>query len=279
MLVCFQTINKPKKMKLASVTSITKIRHNNEINKTFSTMSLASRRVVFLALAQLDPKNIIAKGATFRIYAHEYADICGIDKDTAYAQLKDACENLQKQLIAIPKSELLPPFARVGDPLWKRPEGGGIRMLNITEYCDYAPDTGYVDVSFTRQMEPYICMLKGNYTTQVLLSAARLSDANAGNLYQLIRQKISQGKRQYFDIEVNELKDELGLYTMNKKEKIYAYPKFKEFNRSVLGRSLKTINDTTEINKAMVEIIEKKGRKAHLLRVSYEINNQLNLEL
>jgi len=204
-------------MKLSSVSTVTKIRHNNEINQTFSTMSLASRRVVYLALAQLDPKTIIKKGATFRIYAHEYADICGIDKTTAYAQLKDACENLQKQIIGIPKPQLLAPFIRSGESIWKRPEGFGIRMLNMTEYCDYEKDSGYVDVSFTRQMEPYICKLKGNYTTQHLISAARLSDVNAANIYQLIKKKISQGNKRHFDITVDSLKDELNLYTKHKR--------------------------------------------------------------
>jgi len=152
-------------------------------------------------------------------------------------------------------------------------------MLNITEWCDYEEDSGYIDVSFTRSMEPYICMLKGNYTTQHLISAALLSDANAGNLYQLIRKKISQGKKQYFDIEVNKLKDELCLYTMVKKEKVYAYPRFKDFKAKVLKKGVGTISKTTELTNAKVEIIEKKGRKAHMIRISYEINNQLNFEL
>ena len=73
-------------------------------------------------------------------------------------------------------------------------------MLNITEYCDYENDSGFVDVSFTRQMEPYICLVKGNYTTQHLLSDAKLSEPNAGNLYQLIRKNISQGNTKYFNI-------------------------------------------------------------------------------
>lgn len=266
-------------MKLASVTNLTKVRHKNEINKTFSTMSLASRRVIFLALAQLDPKNIIDKGATFRIYAHEYADICDIAASAAYKQLKEACENLQKQVIAIPKPELLAPFRRVGESLWKRPEGNGFRMLNVTEYCDYEKDAGYVDVSFTRQMEPYICKLKGNFTTQHLISAARLSDVNAANLYQLFRKNISQGKTQYFDIEVDELKNELGLFSMEGKEKIFAYPMFKEFNRTVLGRSLKTIGQTTELTNVTVGIHEKRGRKAHVLRFNFAIDNQLKMDV
>jgi hypothetical protein len=111
-----------------------------------------------------------------------------------------------------------------------------------------------------------------------LISAARLSDVNAANIYQLIKKKISQGNKRHFDIKVDELKDELNLYTKRKKEKIYAYERFKDFNRKVIKKSLDTISKTTEVTNAKVDIIEKKGRKAYLLRVSYEINNQFTLK-
>jgi len=260
-------------MKLSSVSAKTKIRHNNDVNKTFSGMPLASRRVIFLVLAQIDSKKVLPRDAEYRIYANDYAKICGIDSSTAYKQLKAATEHLQTQVLKIPKSELLAPFARAGEPLWKRPEGKGIRMLNITEYCDYEQDSGYIDVSFTKQMEPYISKLAGNYTSQVLLSAARLRDSHASNLYQLIRQNISQGKPSYFDIEVNKLKEHLGLYV---DAETYNYPLFKDFNRQVLKRNFKSIMDITELKNIEAEIIVKHGRKAHKLRVSYEINSQMD---
>ena len=137
---------------------------------------------------------------------------------------------------------------------------------------------GYVDISFSRQMEPYICMIEGNYTTQVLLSSARLRDTNASNLYQLIRQKISEKKERYFDIGVDELKDELALFTTHYKEKIYSYPLFKEFNRSVIKLSIETITDTTEIKDLKVEIIERKQRKASKLRFTYRVDEQMKFD-
>jgi plasmid replication initiation protein len=265
-------------MKLSKISSKTKVRHKTDINRTLTTIPLASRRVLFMAIAQLDSKRLIEKGQVFRIYASEYAKLAELDMSTAYKQLKAAAMDLQKQLIGIPKDQLLAPIPRRGDRPWVRPVGTGTRMLNVTEYCDYEEGDGFVDISFSRQMEPYICMIEGNYTTQVLLSSARLRDTNASNLYQLIRQKISEKKDRYFEIGVDELKDELGLYTTNNKQKTYSYPLFKEFNRSVIKLSIETITDTTEIKDLNVEIIERKQRKASKLRFTYRVDEQMKFE-
>jgi plasmid replication initiation protein len=263
-------------MKLESVSKKTKIRHKTDINKTFSTMPLSARRVLFLCLAQLDPKKIIPESFMFRIYANEYATICNIDSSTAYSQLKDSTLKLQQHLISIPRDKLLPPIPRLGDRAWKKPEGKGTRVLNVTDFCDYIDGEGYIEISFSRQMEPYICSLSNDYTTQVLLSAVRLRDTNASNFYQLIRKNISQGNKDFFDINVIELKQELGLYTTVKGETVYSYPEFKHFNSLVLKRSIKAIKSPiTELTNIDVKIIERKGRKANILRISYTISEHI----
>ena len=265
-------------MELVNISAKTKVRHKTDINRTLSKMPLSSRRVLFMAISQLDSKRLINEGQVFRIYAGDYAKIAELEMNTAYEQLKSAALDLQKQLIGIPKDQLLPPIPRIGERPWVRPIGTGIRMLNVTQYCDYEDGNGYIDISFSRQMEPYICMLEGNYTTQVLLSSARLRDTNASNLYQFIRQKISEKKERYFDIEVDALKDELGLFTTRYKEKIYSYPLFKDFNKFVIKKSIETISDTTELKNLKVEIIERKQRKANKLRFTYRIDDQMKFD-
>ena len=265
-------------MKLSNVSSKTKVRHKTDINRTLAGMPLSSRRVLFMAIAQLDPRRLVEKGQVFRIYASEYAKIAKIEHNTAYEQLKTAALDLQKQVIGIPKDQLLAPIPRTGERPWVKPSGTGTRMLNVTEYCDYEDGDGYVDLSFSRQMEPYICMIEGNFTTQVLLSSARLRDTNASNLYQLIRQKISEKRERYFEIGVDELKDELGLFSLHNRQKKYSYPLFKEFNRSVIKLSIETITDTTEIKDLKVEIVERKQRKATRLRFTYRVDDQMIFE-
>jgi len=73
-------------------------------------MPLSPRRVLFMAIAQLDSKKIVKQGQVFRIYASEYAKIAKLEMNTAYEQLKSATLDLQKQIIGIPKDQLLPPI-------------------------------------------------------------------------------------------------------------------------------------------------------------------------
>lgn len=76
-------------MNLLSVTKKTKIRHRNEINSTFSSLPLSARRILFMAMAQIDSREELSEGATFRITAREYAFIADIDVTGAYRQLKE----------------------------------------------------------------------------------------------------------------------------------------------------------------------------------------------
>ena len=71
-------------MELANISSKTKIRHKTDINKTLAKMPLSSRRVLFMAIAQLDSKKLIEKGQVFRIYASDYAKIASLEMNTAY---------------------------------------------------------------------------------------------------------------------------------------------------------------------------------------------------
>ena len=277
-LVSSYRIYKESLLKLVNVTPRTKIRHRNEINHTFTVLSLPARRILFMAIAQIDSKVMIEQGQVFRISASEYAMIADIDVSVAYKQMKEGVLELQQSVITVPKSELLEPFFRPGQtgqyPAPSKPKKSGsdaIRSMNLTEYCDYVESEGYIDISFTRVIEPYISRLADGFTTQVLLSAARLSETNASSLYQLIRKNISSGKTSYFDIGIDELKDELNLYRIENNEKIYLHAQFKDFNRDFLKKNINTISRVTEIKDLSFEIIEKVARKATKLRFKYSI--------
>lgn len=265
-------------MKLQNVTPKTKIRHRNEVNSTFSLLPLSARRILFMAIAQLDSKRMLEEGQAFKITAKEYSVIADVDISVAYKQLKEGAIELQASTIQIPKNQLLEPFHRVGSHVQnkknKTSPSDTIRSLNLTEYCDYSELDSSIELSFTRYIEPYISKLKDNYTTQVLLSTVRLSETNASSLYQLIRKNISCGRRNYFDIEVNALKDELNLFKFEDEQKVYLYPDFKIFNRSFLKKNVNLINDVTEIQNLNFDVIEKLNRKAHKLRFSYSLGKE-----
>ncbi|EEJ7181215.1 TPA: replication initiation protein [Salmonella enterica subsp. houtenae] len=255
---------------LARVSRKTKIRHRNEINNTFSSLPLAARRILFMAMAQLDSKNGLTEGQIFRVTAAEYSNIAGVDISVAYKQMKDGVNELQASVIKINKSQLLKDIPNL------ELKKDSLLSLNLTDYCVYTESEGYINIVFSRSIEPYISKLKDSYTTQVLISSVRLTDSNSSTFYQFLRKKISEGKVKGFDIEISELKNELGLYAIEEgtKDKIYYYPQFKDFNKDYLSKNIKKIVSLTEIKGLKFEIIEKQARKASKLRFSYTIDKE-----
>lgn len=258
-------------LSLARVTKKTKIRHRNEISHTFSSLPLAARRILFMAMAQLDSKDGLIEGHIFRVSASEYSKIADVDISVAYKQMREGVNELQSSVIKIKKSQILKDIHNLN---FKK---DSILSLNLTDYCVYTESEGLIDIVFSRSIEPYITRLKDSYTSQVLISSVRLTDSNASTFYQYLRKKISEGKLKGFDVNIIELKDELGLYTYledDVKQKYYFYPQFKDFNKDYLSKNIVKISNLTEIKSLKFEVIEKQGRKASKLRFSYKIDKE-----
>ncbi|EGK6220163.1 replication initiation protein [Salmonella enterica] len=258
-------------LSLNRVSKKTKIRHRNEINNTFSSLPLAARRILFMAMAQLDSKDSLTEGQVFRVSASEYSNIADVDVSVAYKQMKEGVSELQSSVIKIKQSQLIKDIPNLN--LKK----DSLLSLNLTDYCVYTESEGYIDIVFSRSIEPYITRLKDSYTSQVLISSVRLTDSNASTFYQYLRKKISEGKLKGFDVGVTELKDELGLYGFSDddlNQRLYYYPQFKDFNKDFLSKNIAKISNLTEIKNLKFSIIEKQGRKASKLRFSYKIDKE-----
>ena len=227
-------------------------------------MPLYARRILFLVMSQIDSKSLIKEGRIFSVSAKNYSELCGVDIDTAYHQLKEGAFLLHGQSLQIPQKELLKAFARrPSEFIEQESKWRGMRLLHITNSCSYIDHEAVVQIELSRQIEPYICMLERDYTTQILLSSIRLPDTNASKLYQLLRRKISTGRSKYFESTVSELKKELLV------DKVITYEKYKYFKNQFFIRSVKKILDVTEFTSISLDIIERKGKKASKVRISY----------
>lgn len=266
-------------LNIANATEATKIRHHNKFNETLREMPHSARRVLFLMMAQYDSKAGFGDDVVFRISADDYANLCGIAKVTAYAQLKSAAFELMQQVLVVPKEDLLPFVARGVEGIrsvmkGEKPKGAGGRMFHFSEYVDYSDGSGYIEVAPSRQLEPYIAnLLNVSHTSQSLLAAVRFSDRNTSNMYQFIRESYcSPGKDKFVDIAIDDLKDRLGLFTTRYTTKTYSYPDYPIFKRNVINRTLKIINKDTEMA-VTCKVIKKDGRKAHTLRFTYSVGD------
>ncbi|EJB9142744.1 replication initiation protein [Salmonella enterica] len=260
------------------ITKKTKIRHRNELNKTLSQLPLQAKRVVYLALAPIDSKNPIESGRIFRITASDLSNAAGISLTLAYQQLKEGAKLLKDSSLLLTGNDIVLLSKDLGLPYTEKNRPNEID-LSITDYCAYFHNSGYLEIRFSRSMEPYISNLvgeKNRYTTKLLSSAVKLSGMYSSSLYQLIRKNcLMKSAFVSFKIGINDLKDELLAYDINEDEEIlYKYPEFPIFKREVLNKSIKEITKKTEIIDIKVSIAEKEGKKASVLLFECQINEE-----
>lgn len=244
-----------------------KIYHKNEANKALAAMSLPARRLLYLTISKIvKDKNELKfdPEQRFIITAKEYAELCDVSESVAYRQLKDGIWDIRTTMMEILESEVVPAEQRKNRPV------DMTIVFTVANYGAYSNGEGFVELSLDPIVAPYISNLENDFTSQYLLSALRISDSNANKIYILLCEFISSGMYAHKIIDVDELKSKLSIDDMK------AYQTYKQFKQSFWDRSLKKILDVTEFTKIEMEIVERKGRKASKVKISYEYSDQLN---
>ena len=264
-------------MNKTSISKLTKVRHRNELNSTLSTLPMIAKKVLFLAMSQINTKNELDNDHVFYVTASDYTKWVNVKADAAYLALKEGASILDSVILKLRNDEVLEVSSELKLPFNSNNAPDSLN-LSLTEFSAYYKNEGRVGIKFTNSANKYLCKLVGTekkYTTQVLLSVVRLSSVNSSSLYQLIRKKISNNSRiRDFEISINELKDELNLYILDKKgKKEYKYTDFPAFKRDVLNKSVKEIVKNTEIKDLCFEVSGKIGRKADKLIFKFALEN------
>ncbi len=191
-----------------------------------------------------------------------FSKATSLDKYASYAALKEGAKVLSSTTLVLNRDDL----KNLADELGILSSKNKIpdRLdLNLTEFCAYYDHLATVRIKFTNTAKRYFSKLIGSenrYTTQVLKSVVLLNSVNSTNLYQVIRKYYSQNSsKKSFDISVDDLKEEMGLYTIEEGEKKYKYPKYSFFVRDVINKSINEIIEKTEINQLSFSVVGKKG--------------------
>lgn len=266
-------------MNKTSISKLTKVRHRNELNSTLSTLPMIAKKVLFLAMSQINTKNELDNDHVFYVTASDYTKWVNVKADAAYLALKEGASILDSVILKLRNDEILEISSELKLPFNSNNAPDSLN-LSLTEFSAYYKNEGRVGIKFTNAAKKYLCKLVGTekkYTTQVLLSVVRLSSVNSSSLYQLIRKKISNNSRvRSFDISINELKDELNLYILDEKgNKEYKYTDFPAFKRDVLNKSVREIVKNTEIKDLCFEVSGKIGRKADKLKFKYDLEDPI----
>lgn len=264
---------------MRTVTGLTKVRHRNEVGVTLASLSLSAKRVLFLALCQIDSKEML-NDEILEVDADLFSKTTTLDKYAAYAALKEGAKVLASTTLVLNRDDLKNLSNELGIATSKNKMPDRLD-LNLTEFCAYYDHLAIVRIKFTNTAKRYFSKLIGSenrYTTQVLKSVVILNSVNSTNLYQVIRKYYSLNPAsKSFEISVDQLKDEMGLYHIENSEKVYKYPKYSFFIRDVINKSIKEIIEKTEIKTIKFTVVGKKGRMVHMLKFEYSLNGDTSI--
>lgn len=264
---------------MRTVTGLTKVRHRNEVGVTLASLSLSAKRVLFLALCQIDSKEML-NDEILEVDADLFSKTTTLDKYAAYAALKEGAKVLASTTLVLNRDDLKNLSNELGIATSKNKMPDRLD-LNLTEFCAYYDHLAIVRIKFTNTAKRYFSKLIGSenrYTTQVLKSVVILNSVNSTNLYQVIRKYYSLNPAsKSFEISVDQLKDEMGLYHIENSEKVYKYPKYSFFIRDVINKSIKEIIEKTEIKTIKFTVVGKKGRMVHMLKFEYSLNEDTSI--
>lgn len=243
--------------KLSGVDKFTNCRHSDDFQVSLSMLSLNAKRILYLVMAQMyNAKTPEQPELTFVIAARDYAEICSISDKTSYRSLYLAVTELQQSVIYENLKEV-------------RATDG----INITRRVRYHHDEGYCTITLNSDVYPYFFELSKGFTTNNLYEVARLSESMASNLYQVIMKRYSKKDANhkyetYFEIPIEDLKDELGLFVVKGKKKEYKYEELRELKR-LLKKNIAVIQKETSFPYVLFTDGRKVSRTVKTLKFYY----------
>ena len=246
-----------------------KIYHHNDAHLALIDMHISARRILYICLGdmkkerdvdtqkssiQFDPEQV------FTIQAQDYANLCGLSRQEGYKQLKEGVEEITRFSVRVPKT--------ISEPISGDLPNDFVQVfgsVSVASAGGYSDGNGFIKVKLAAEFAPYVSNLTENFTSQFLLQALRLPQGNAYKLYLLLSKWIGEGKSQYCDITVKELKIELGVSEGE-------YKRFDLFKSAFFKRAVKQVISFSEFTNIGMDILSRQGKKAHLVRVSYEFD-------
>ncbi len=160
---------------------ITVTKSNVLIRASYS-LTVNEQRLLMACLAQLDPRIPIPKTRNgdikpMRVTVGEFAEPYGIsDRSTAYTALQDAANRLFERDV------------KTYDDRGRR--YGRMRWVQSIEYHQ---GSGYVELTFTQHVAPYISLLHKQFTSYMLRKIARVTSSYAIRIFEFMMQYKNTG--------------------------------------------------------------------------------------
>lgn len=199
---------------------------DNALIQASYTLDLVEQRLMLLAIMEArETGKGIAPDSLLQIHAHSYAEHFDVNKETAYAVMKDASKGL---------------FDRYVTYHDKNPKTGNDRSFHCrwVDKIGYEKDTGIVYLRFTHDVVPLITRLEQQFTSYDIEQISSLNSTYAIRLYELLIQWRSVGKTPLFDLQ--QFRQQLGVEPVQ-------YKTMSNFKKYVLDFAVQQVNEHTDI--------------------------------
>lgn len=216
------------------------VKENSLIHASYS-LTLVEQRLLLLAIIVIrehthnNELDYIAFDKPIKIHAHNYVQQFGVDKQTAYKNLKEATKTL---------------FSRQFSYQEKRKKG----VANVTSRwvsdIAYIDNEAVVEVMFTRSVIPLITELESNLTSYEIGQIKHLTSGYALRLYELLIAWKNKGISPKWQID--DFRKKIGVEDGK-------YSRMGQFKEKVLDFAVEQINDNTEMTVKYKQF--KKGRR------------------
>ncbi len=152
-------------------------------------------------------------------------------------------------------------------------DGDDTVVMAWLSYARYRKGQGNVEISFHKDLKPYLLQLKSHFTQYQLSAVAQFKSSYSVRFYELLKmyEYLGKGGQFYREFTIKELRD----YMQIEKG---IYENFKDFRIRVIEPSLKEITNFSDIKIVQVDYM-KTGRAVSDVRITAEPKNQMMLDI
>ncbi|MBG8556297.1 replication initiation protein [Hymenobacter guriensis] len=223
------------------------IRQHNALTLAKYDYSEIQLDFLFFLLSKLRADS---KDLTYLLHVSELAKLTGNNYNTKY--LYDATKEMGSRVFEVTLHEIK-------------------RQVWMFQSVDYHEGKATIEVTLSEKILPLLFDLKGNFTSYELQAVLKLSSKYAKRIYQICSMWKDKPQTQNFDLY--EFKQMLGMIDKDGNE---SYARFGTFKQQVLDRSIRQINQLTDLHIALK--LEKTGKAYTGFAFTIE-NKAYNLQL
>lgn len=207
-------------------------------------LSLEEQKLILTLASMVQPSDEEFKPYKFKIA--DFIQLLGVENQAKYTETPKITKELMKKVFEIQEGDTLIQTAWLSSAIYKK-------------------GTGYVELTFSPYLKPYMLKLNTMFTQYKLANILSMKSKYSPRIYEIL--KCNEFKYQgYIEIEIIDLRNLL------KAENIY--PRYNDFKRKIIEQAQKELKKTSDISFDFEEI--KTGRKVTSLKFIIKSNKKVN---